>query len=925
MPADTAVDKSLDFHFLFESLPGMFAVLSPDGAIVALSDAYLAALGKKRDEVLGLTLFEVFSEATHHQQDSASNQLRESLARVRETGRADTLPVQRFELTCSRDSKWEERYWRITNSPFAQHGQLAYFIHQVEEVTELIRLEQKLHQESDEGRSSSARKPVAEMQADKKRKLTEQALRESEQRYATLVEALPHLVWTTLPNGDVDYLNHRWQEYTGVETGQLLEWGWQSVIHPDDLQNTLKHWTHSLRSGDPLETKHRIRNKNGEYRWFCANGIPLRDDQGRVLKWFGTNSDIDGQERIQREREQLLAVGSDLLAVTDLDGVFKWLSPNWEAVLGWTVDEIKARGWLYFVHPDDREKSINEGKKLAQGREIISFENRQLCKSGNYKWIEWATKPSLKEKLLYCRASDITERKEAMEALRESGERFRAAVTASGTGTFRWNIVFNTLEWDESLDRLCGLPPSMTPRTLGNFVSLVHPEERAGVIERCQRCAREGTDFDMEFRVIWPDGSVHWLYDKGKTFRDAEGRPSYMTGACVDITERKGNEEALRSSQLRLSSIYEVAPVGIAEVGLDGKFLNMNARYHEILGYSKEELLQHTFQDVTHPDEVAADVDLYQQLQTGEIGTYTIEKRYLHKDGRVIWVSLHVALIRDDRGKPLFGVAAIQDITQRRQTETELHAAQEKLSYYATDLEKLVAERTNKLKETVTSLEDLSYTIAHDLRAPLRAMEGFSSALLEEYAGRMDDTGRHYLSRIKMSARRMDTLIQELLAYGRLNHLEIPLTSVSLGEVIDNVLTAQSGDIQNKHALVEVVTPLPSVLANATILEQAIGNLVGNALKFVKPGTSPEIRISAEEKDGKAKIFVTDKGIGIDPRFQNRIFRVFERINVKQYPGTGIGLAIVQKSAERMGGSSGVQSEPGKGSTFWIELPSVQK
>jgi PAS domain S-box-containing protein len=592
--------------------------------------------------------------------------------------------------------------------------------------------------------------------------------------------------------------------------------------------------------------------------------------------------------------------------------------------LGWTIEEMKARGWRYFVHPEDRERSIQAARKLAEGEEIISLENRQLCRDGSYRWIEWKAKMSTEDKLLYCRASDITERKQAMEALRESGERLRAALTASGTGTFRWNIVSGTLEWDKSLDRLFGLPPGTTPRTLESFISLVHPEERAGVIERCEKCAREGADFDMEFRVIWPDGSVHWLDDKGKTFRDAEGRPSYMTGACVDITERKHNEEALRSSQLRLASIYEVAPVGIAEIGLNGRFLNVNRRFYEILGYYKDELLQRTFQDITHPEDAAANLELYNQLVRGEIRNYTIEKRNLNKEGKPVWVSLQVALIRDAQGKPVFGVSAMQDITQRRQTEAELRAVQEKLSHYATDLEKQVADRTNKLRQTVTSLEGLSYSIAHDLRAPLRAMEGFSSALLEEYATRIDETGRNYLSRIAMAAKRMDMLIQDLLAYGRLNHLEIPLTSVPPGEVIDSVLAAQSVEIQNKHAQVEVVGPFPAVLANATILEQALGNLVGNALKFVKPETPPQIRISAEEKGGKIRLFVTDQGIGIDSNYQDRIFRVFERINVKQYPGTGIGLAIVQKSAERMGGSTGVQSELGKGSTFWIELPTAQ-
>jgi signal transduction histidine kinase len=224
------------------------------------------------------------------------------------------------------------------------------------------------------------------------------------------------------------------------------------------------------------------------------------------------------------------------------------------------------------------------------------------------------------------------------------------------------------------------------------------------------------------------------------------------------------------------------------------------------------------------------------------------------------------------------------------------------------------------LKRSNDELEGLCYSIAHDLRAPLRALRGFAFALSDEYDATLDHAGRDYTKRISDSARRMDELTQDLLDYGRLGHLDMPVEDIDLNLVLKKVLAEMSQQIQNQHACLDV-KQLPKVRGNDSILQQVFSNLVSNALKFVKPGCAPRIKIWAEESENTVTLKIQDNGIGIDPTHHSKIFGVFERLHHHDvYPGTGIGLAIVRKAIERLGGRVGVESKRGEGSCFWFEL-----
>jgi signal transduction histidine kinase len=261
-----------------------------------------------------------------------------------------------------------------------------------------------------------------------------------------------------------------------------------------------------------------------------------------------------------------------------------------------------------------------------------------------------------------------------------------------------------------------------------------------------------------------------------------------------------------------------------------------------------------------------------------------------------------------------------RDWTDQKQMQDELRAAQKELRRYADELESRVADRTARLQETISELEAFSYSVSHDLRAPLRAMQGYSQFLLSDYSHSLDETGRDYIERIRNAAARLDHLIQDLLTYSRVARAQIQLRPVDLEKLIREVLQAYPA-LQPPHADIEIRHPLLKVLAHEPSMTQCISNLLGNVTKFVPPGTKPRIIISTERRNNRVRVWFCDNGIGISAEHQQRIFRMFETIHQQHaYEGTGIGLAIVRKAVERMGGEVGVESEPGHGCRFWIDL-----
>jgi signal transduction histidine kinase len=265
------------------------------------------------------------------------------------------------------------------------------------------------------------------------------------------------------------------------------------------------------------------------------------------------------------------------------------------------------------------------------------------------------------------------------------------------------------------------------------------------------------------------------------------------------------------------------------------------------------------------------------------------------------------------------------DLAYRIALAVSRNLAEDRVNEMNATLERRVLERTAKLQEVVNELNTFAYTVAHDLRAPLRAMEGFSQVLIEDYGSRLEATGQDFARRISEASVRMDALIQDLLGYVHLTQEEVKLEPVDLSLLVRKVLGEMARELKERKAEMTVEDPLPRCLGYRRALAQALSNLISNAAKFVPPGVDPRIRMRAEPRNDWVRLWVEDNGIGIAPEYHKKIFGVFQRLQKPgEYPGTGIGLAIVRKAMERMGGRAGVESEPGKGSRFFIELPGVR-
>jgi PAS domain S-box-containing protein len=514
------------------------------------------------------------------------------------------------------------------------------------------------------------------------------------------------------------------------------------------------------------------------------------------------------------------------------------------------------------------------------------------------------------------------------EALRESQDRLTAALRAAGTGTFRWHIGPNAIEADANLNRLLGLASAPSPATLDQLIALAHPGDRPALVAAFEDAARDSGDLDIQFRVVWPDGSAHWLEAKAKVLGDGRTQPLIVTGACSDISTRRAAEEIFRANEERLRAIFNQAAVGIAIADLWGRFLDMNRKFSDILGYSAAELRQFTFADLTHPDDRAQTNDCVKRLLARSIADYSLEHRYVRRDGSVVWSLSTVTLLTDAAGQPQSFIGVIEDITSRKTVEADnarlYEASQQSAEERRTLLEseraaRSTAERMSHLKDEFLA------TLSHELRTPLNAILGWSMVLRGDV--KIDPAFTKGLEAIERNARVQTQLIEDLLDMSRITSgkLRLDVQSMSPVAFIEAALETvkPAADAKGIHLEKEFDPLAGPISGDANRLQQVTWNLLSNAIKFTpRDGT---ITITLTRVHPHVEIAVADTGIGIAPEFLPNIFDRFRQgdaSTTREHGGLGLGLAIVKNLVELHGGSVRVQS-PGRGggTTVTVELP----
>ena len=426
-----------------------------------------------------------------------------------------------------------------------------------------------------------------------------------------------------------------------------------------------------------------------------------------------------------------------------------------------------------------------------------------------------------------------------------------------------------------------------------------------------------------EKRISWGGVELPGLHRDGTeipleiSFGAARGQGGYLfTGFIRDIRRRKESERQLRETEERFALLVRLAEeYAIIIMGPNGRITTWNPGAQRIFGYGDAEVVGKDGAIFFTEEDRAGGVLDKQLLKAEHDGQVLDERWQVRKDGSRFWASGSMVCLRAEDGTVRGFAKILRDITERKRAEESIKEMNQ-------ELETRVQRRTAALQESKEQMEAFSYTVAHDLRAPLRGMQGFAHALMDDYRSKLDEQAVDYLRRIMSSAERMDALIQDLLEYSRLSGSELTFRSVPVADVVQNALERHAADIQKTRAEVQVQLEHGFVKAHPATLENAMCNLVANALKFSRPGIPPKLIIRAIDQGEFVQISVQDNGIGIAPEHHGRIFRVFERLHGEQaFPGTGIGLAIVKKGVERMGGRVGVASESGEGSLFWIELP----
>jgi PAS domain S-box-containing protein len=404
--------------------------------------------------------------------------------------------------------------------------------------------------------------------------------------------------------------------------------------------------------------------------------------------------------------------------------------------------------------------------------------------------------------------------------------------------------------------------------------------------------------------------------------KDESGNVVGWVASINDITERKHSEQERRRTETLKGAILDSALDGIISMDHEGNVIEFNPAAEKMFGYTRADVIGKPMAELIIPHRLREQHHrgLARYLATGKgpVLGKRIEMSALRADGTEIPVELSINAIQLENRKAF--TATLRDITERKRTEAALDEAQTKLKAHAEDLEKTVTERTHELRETIAEIESFSYSISHDMRGPLRAMQGYASVLEEELKGKIGDEEWGYLGRIVAAATHLNKLVQDILSYSQVSRTKLQLSAIDLQPLLMELIQ-QNPNLQPPLTQIRIEGPLPIVFGHETALTQICSNLLGNAAKFVYPGTTALVRIRAETRDGRARIWIADNGIGIEAKNQERIFQMFERINsTKDYDGTGIGLAIVKKAVERMGGQIGVESELGKGARFWFEL-----
>ena len=589
------------------------------------------------------------------------------------------------------------------------------------------------------------------------------------------------------------------------------------------------------------------------------------------------------------------------------------------SLLGMLINEINT------LPPE--EVAQERQRALHEERNYFNFPHRLA--SGEIRDVEVYSTPveAAGKPLLFSVIHDITERKQQERALREASLQLALAQSAAQAGFWNWDIVSGKPTWTPELFQLLGLDPATTEASFEAWQSVLHPDDLQEAVGRIGDAVRDHVPLVNEYRIVLPSGQTRWIYARGDTSYDAQGRPLYMSGLCIDITSRKQIESDLHDSEETFRTLAALAPVGIYLASPDGDCIYANRRWCEMAGMSPADALGKGWLAALHPEDREAVASNWQRMVASE-GTWGHEYRFRTRAGRVTWVYGLASPQRDSAGQIVKYIGSNLDITERKHTEAEL-------DQYRHHLEAMVEERTKELSAAKEAAEAASRAkstflanMSHELRTPMNAIMGMTELIMRRTtdARQMDQLGK-----LKHASTHLLSVINDVLDISRIEaeHLVLEQLSFKFGLVLENLMGMIGQKVAEKG--LKLFFDLPPAVASLTLLGdpmrlgQIFLNLAGNAVKFTAQGAIT-VRVKLLEEhpgDVLLRCEVQDTGIGIAIEDQRRLFTAFEQADssmTRKYGGTGLGLAISKRLVEMMGGSIGIESTVGQGSTFWFTV-----
>ncbi len=739
---------------------------------------------------------------------------------------------------------------------------------------------------------------TASRQLKERQQQLEEARRESEHRFLQLAENTQQLFWiSTLYGKELIYVSPACETIWGrsAEEAYANPQAWIRQIHPDDrwLFPTIFK---AQSEGKPTDVVFRIYRTDGRLLWLRERTFPIADKEGKIYRVAGIVEDITESKQLEAERRrieqawqqsanhfrQIFELAPNGIALVDLQGRFIQVNEAFAQIVGHTPEELKYRQQLDMLHPEDVSQLLGANEALLVGKVSVSQRQiRYIHRSGQVVHVLFqATLLSDEEgqpTQFLNQVIDISARVEAEVALKESEERFRQSFEWSPIAKAMTQVDGTYLQINAAFTETLGYTlEDLKGKTV---LDITHPDDIAITLENSSRLlAGEVHHCEQEQRYIHKNGQIVYALLRITLVRTAQGDPSYFLSQILDITERKQAEAALRQSELSLRGIFEQSALGISIVDRQGRYLKVNPALEEILGYSAAELTHMSFCDLTHPEDIGKDWQLFQEVLNGQQDRYHLEKRYIHRSGKVVWCRLAVSAVRDPEGKNLFVIGICEDITEERQAKLQIQAAlQEK--------EILLREIHHRVKNNLQIISSLLRLQADQIKS-------------RKYARVFKDAG----SRIQAMS-----LIHEGLYQS--NTLAAVDLKQYLHNLISNLFHSYGVNPESIRATIRA-EGIRLNLDDAVLCGLIINELVTNSLKYAFPkGRSGEIEVCLSQTRKYTQLRVSDNGIGLPRDFD------FKETQ-------SLGLQLVATLTDQLQGKIELRNK--SGTTFIITFPRSQ-